>query len=113
MRRKTKPFPAADKKPKPPVKWAGGKSQLISQFEPFFPRQKSPLYVEPFVGGGAVFFHLLPERAVLIDNNPELINFYLVVRDSLEPLLADLRRHRNTAGHYYRVRAMDPEQMDP
>ncbi|MEW6275387.1 MAG: DNA adenine methylase [Bacillota bacterium] len=113
MKRKTRPFPAAAKKPKPPVKWAGGKSQLISQFEPFFPRQKPPLYVEPFVGGGAVFFHLLPERAVLIDNNPELINFYLVVRDSLEPLLADLRRHRNTAGHYYRVRAMDPEQMDP
>lgn len=98
-------------KPKPPVKWAGGKGQLLAQFEPFFP-VKFNVYHEPFVGGGAVFFHLLPERAVLIDNNPELINFYLVVRDRLEELICDVRKHRNEAEYYYKIRAMDPEPME-
>ncbi|SHE99390.1 DNA adenine methylase [Desulfofundulus australicus DSM 11792] len=101
-----------EERPRPPVKWAGGKSQLISQFEPLFPKEYS-LYVEPFVGGGAVFFHLLPPRAVLIDSNDELINFYLVVRDDLEALLQDLKRHENTAEYYYRIRALDPDQLTP
>jgi len=70
------------------------------------------LYIEPFVGGGAVFFHLLPARAVLIDNNPELINFYRVVKENLEPLLNDLHKHRNTAEYYYRLRSIDPENLD-
>ncbi len=99
--------------PRPPVKWAGGKGGLLASFEPLFPRQPWELYVEPFVGGGAVFFHLQPERAVLIDNNEELINFYSVVRDRLDELLADLRRHENTAAYYYRIRALDPSRLDP
>lgn len=101
-----------DRSVKPPVKWAGGKGQLIPQFEPLFP-EEFDLYVEPFVGGGAVFFHLLPEKSVLIDDNPELINFYLVVRDDLESLLSDLRKHRNEREYYYQVRALDPESLDP
>ncbi|WP_165859218.1 MULTISPECIES: DNA adenine methylase [Desulfofundulus] len=104
---------AKEESPRPPVKWAGGKSQLIPQFEPLFPKREYSLYVEPFVGGGAVFFHLLPPRAVLIDSNDELINFYLVVRDDLEALLQDLRRHENTAEYYYRIRALDPGQLTP
>lgn len=98
-------------KPKPPVKWAGGKGGLIPQFELLFPKRPWDLYVEPFVGGGAVFFHLTPPRAVLIDNNEELINFYRVVRDELEALLQDLRKHENTADYYYRIRALDPSKL--
>ncbi|HBT19950.1 MAG TPA: modification methylase [Peptococcaceae bacterium] len=100
-------------KPKPPVKWAGGKTQLIPQFEPLFPRKEYELYIEPFVGGGAVFFHLLPQQAVLIDSNEELMNFYQVVRDNLEELLLDLRKHKNTEEYYYSVRAIDPETLSP
>lgn len=100
-------------KPKPPVKWAGGKAQLIPQFEPLFPKKEYNLYIEPFVGGGAVFFHLLPRRAILIDSNEELINFYLVVRDNLEELLRDLRKHKNTREYYYSVRALDPQELSP
>lgn len=99
-------------KAKPPVKWAGGKSQLIEQFRPLFPRHFKK-YLEPFVGGGAVFFELQPQEAVLIDSNPELINFYTVVRDHLEALLADLARHENTAEYYYHIRSLDPDHMDP
>ncbi|QGP93824.1 Modification methylase DpnIIA [Neomoorella glycerini] len=98
-------------KPRPPVKWAGGKGQLLLQFELLFP-EKFNLYLEPFLGGGAVFFHLMPPEAVLMDNNPELINFYLVVRDSLELLLADLKKHRNDREYYYAIRSQDPEQLD-
>ncbi|MEW8959590.1 MAG: DNA adenine methylase [Moorella sp. (in: firmicutes)] len=99
--------------PKPVVKWAGGKAQLIRQFEPLFPRKEYGLYIEPFVGGGAVFFHLLPPRAVLIDNNEELINFYRIVRDHLEELLEDLKKHKNTPEYYYSVRALDPGHLSP
>lgn len=60
-----------------------------------------------------MFFHLLPARAVLTDNNPEIINFYRVVRDRLEALIQDLGRHRNQKEYYYQVRALDPKQLDP
>ncbi len=99
-------------KPKPPVKWAGGKGQLIAQLGPLFPSDFD-LYIEPFVGGGAVFFHLSPPKAVLVDSNPELINFYIVVRDKLQDLLVDLQKHQNDRDYYYSVRALDPEKMDP
>jgi len=104
--------PPGINKPRPPVKWAGGKGQLIAQFEPLFPIDID-LYIEPFVGGGAVFFHLSPSRAVLIDNNPELINFYIVVRDKLQDLFVDLQKHQNDRDYYYSVRALDPKKMDP
>lgn len=48
----------------PILKWAGGKRQLISQLEKFFPK-KFTAYYEPFIGGGAVLFHLQPKKAVI------------------------------------------------
>ena len=104
---------ATDGRPKPPVKWAGGKGQLIPQFEPLFPKEGYDLYLEPFVGGGAVFFHLSPRKAMLFDSNDELINFYLVVRDHPEELLEDLKKHKNTREYYYSVRALDPHHLSP
>lgn len=100
-------------RPKPPVKWAGGKAQLIPQLELLFPKMEYSLYIEPFVGGGAVFFHLLPPSAILIDSNEELINFYLEVRDNLEELLSDLKKHKNTPEYYYSIRALDPRYLSP
>ena len=80
----------------PFLKWAGGKSQLLEQFERFFP-DSIQCYCEPFVGGGAVFFHLkarFPKmRAVLRDNNRELINCYQVVRDHAAELAERLDAH--------------------
>jgi hypothetical protein len=74
----------------PFLKWAGGKASLIRQLEEFFPHEIDR-YIEPFVGGGAVFFHLkfrFPDmRALLRDGNKELINAYRAVRDRPEELM--------------------------
>ncbi len=99
-------------RPRPPIKWAGGKGGLISQFEPLFPGNGYPLYIEPFVGGGAVFFHLLPAEAILIDDNPELVNFYRVLKGSVDALVADMRKHRSDADYFYRIRAVNTESLD-
>jgi DNA adenine methylase len=106
------PDPGRGAEAQPFLKWAGGKTQLLAQFEPLFP-EKIASYCEPFVGGGAVFFHLksrFPEmRARLHDNNPELINCYQVLRDRVEELMRGLDEHRErfrAAGkpYYYEVR---------
>jgi DNA adenine methylase len=81
----------------PFVKWAGGKSQLLEQFEPFFPLHFNR-YVEPFVGGGAVFFHLynqgrISDGVILNDLNKELMTCYEVIRDQVDELIEELRRH--------------------
>jgi DNA adenine methylase len=82
--------------PQPFLKWAGGKSQLLTQFDAYFPDSIAS-YCEPFVGGGAVFFHLkarFPEMDVcLYDNNEELINCYQVVRDQAKELMRLLDDH--------------------
>jgi len=80
----------------PFLKWVGGKAQLLRQFEPFLP-QRIDRYVEPFLGGGAVFFHLkhrFPEmKAQLSDINEELITAYQAVRDFPDQLMHRLDEH--------------------
>ncbi|MFB2892754.1 DNA adenine methylase [Aerosakkonemataceae cyanobacterium BLCC-F50] len=100
--------PAESVSPRPFLKWAGGKSQLIEQYIPYFP-QKFNTYYEPFLGGGAVFFHLLPQGAVLSDINPELINVYCCVRDDVESLIELLARHqeKHDKDYYYWMRSQN------
>src|SRR5207249_1876426 len=97
----------------PFLKWAGGKAQLLTQLSPFFPNEFGT-YLEPFLGGGAVFFHLRPDRAILADSNPELINVFQVVRDDPEGLLAALDRHcphRKSETYFYKVRKQNPAEL--
>jgi DNA adenine methylase len=96
----------------PFLKWAGGKKQLLKQYSPYFP-ETWRTYFEPFLGGGAVFFHLQPSAAVLSDITEELTNAYTVVRDRVEELIAALGVHRNERHYYYSVRAWRPETLTP
>ncbi|MEG4805800.1 DNA adenine methylase [Microcoleus sp. ARI1-B5] len=99
--------------PRPFLKWAGGKTRLIGQYQPYFP-EKFTTYYEPFLGGGAVFFYLAQQhpsvQAVLTDINPELINAYRCVRDKVEDLIELLLEHasehsKDNKEYYYSVRS--------
>lgn len=100
--------------PGPFVKWAGGKSQLLEQFESLFPARFNR-YIEPFVGGGAVFFHLfnrgfITNGAILNDLNRELMNCYEVIRDQVEELIEELYRHepyKTEESYFYEIREWD------
>lgn len=94
--------------PRPFLKWAGGKGQLISQYQRFFPNSWDfETYHEPFLGGGAIFFHLQPQTACLMDINPELVNVYRCVKTDVERVIHVLRRHqqRHCKDYYYEVRS--------
>lgn len=73
-----------------PVTYYGGKQKLVSKILPLIP--KHLLYVEPFIGGGAIFFAKPPSHAEVInDTNKELINFYSVLQNrfvELEKIVA-------------------------
>jgi DNA adenine methylase len=90
----------------PFLKWAGGKRQLLPQINQYRPK-RFHTYYEPFVGAGAVLFDLQPKKAVVNDLSGELINCYLVIRDSLPELLSDLLKHRNEKEYFYQVRDQD------
>jgi len=100
------------------VKWAGGKQQLLAQYEAYFPSTFNR-YIEPFVGGGAVFFHLwntgrIPERTFLFDINEDLINTYKIVRNNVDELITLLTLHKNQhcRDHYYQIRNLDRQDVE-
>lgn len=75
---------------KPFIKWVGGKSQLLSQLDPLFPK-KFGTYFEPFLGGGAVFYYLQPKKAVLNDVNETLIQTYKYIKEDPSKLIKGLQ----------------------
>jgi DNA adenine methylase len=91
----------------PFLKWAGGKNQLIYQYSKsaFFP-PKFNKYLEPFLGGGAVFFHLRPKKAVLSDLNKDLINCYQVIKKQVAKLIEVLKEYQSQhkKDFYYKIR---------
>ena len=92
----------------PFVKWVGGKRQLLASIAEHLPKNiKKYNYIEPFVGGGAVFFHLQPQRAIINDSNTELINVYQVIKNQPAELVADLKKHVNEPDYFYEIRALD------
>ncbi len=98
-------------KPKPFVKWVGGKRQLLRQFRElglYPPEDFNPItntYYEPFVGGGAVFFDLLPKNAELSDLNNELVITYNVIKNNVDELIQSLQKHIYDKEYYLEVRA--------
>lgn len=90
-----------ERKVKPFLKWAGGKGQLLSEIEKYYPFENGTItkYAEPFVGGGAVLFDILSkytlESVYISDINIELINTYQIIRDDVERLLDMLMAMQN------------------
>ena len=104
-------------RPRPFLKWAGGKGQLLPELLARLPKQFRA-YHEPFVGGGALFFELyalgrLKAAVHLTDRNPPLIDTYETVRTDVDAVIRRLRRHRNDEAAFYRVRGQDPRRLSP
>lgn len=97
---------------RPVLKWAGGKSQLLTSLRAAMPLRYKR-YAEPFLGGGALFFNLARPGALVSDTNSELIQFYRCVRDDPGGLLRAVSQMTVTEDDYYRVRSLDPTGMEP
>ena len=97
---------------KPILKWAGGKTQLLAQITPLIPKKYNKL-IEPFFGGGALFFNLQPNKSVISDINPELINLYTQVANNLSAVIQVLESYENSESFFYKVRNQLFTQLTP
>lgn len=108
-------------KVRPFVKWVGGKSKLIPQMEQYYPKElkenKIDVYIEPFVGGGAILIDILKKynikKAYAFDINKNLINCYNIIKDKVESLVLELKKleeeylkldDENRKEYYYDIR---------
>lgn len=91
---------------KPILKWAGGKTQMLGDLLPKVPKSYGR-YIEPFFGGGAMFFALQPENAIIADSNPELINMYRQVAENVDEVISCLKKYENSSEMFYAVREQD------
>lgn len=103
--------------PKPFVKWAGGKRQLLPVITSHVPT-KFERYFEPFLGGGAVFFHLVSQEKerkwFISDLNSDLILSYIIIRNRVRDLVSALELHsidyfKNPSTYYYKIRESNPK----
>ena len=99
-----------DERATPFLKWVGGKGALLPELLKHVPG-KLRRYHEPFVGGGALFFAVQPRRAILCDNNAELVIAYQQVRDNPYGVLDLLARHVYDQAHFTAVRALEPRSL--
>jgi len=97
---------AASASPRPFLKWAGGKRQLIEQLLARIPAQHGT-YHEPFLGGGALYYRLAPSQAVLSDLNDRLVRTYQAVRRDPEAVIDLLKTYPNDKAFYLQMRARD------
>ena len=96
----------------PILKWAGGKTQLLPVLIPKIPKSYAR-YVEPFFGGGALYFAIQPECALISDSNPELVNMYRAVASDVEGVIKALSNFENTKECFLKTRALRWESLDP
>lgn len=98
------------------LKWPGGKKWLYKKHRSLFPSSYNT-YIEPFFGGGSIFFSLTPNKAFLADTNPRLVNLFNMLRDDYENLFYDTLKliETHSAKQYYEIRDKfnDPIQESP
>lgn len=93
----------------PFLKWAGGKRWFVSA-HPDFLSHPFNRYIEPFLGSGAVFFHLEPKKSILADRNEDLIETYQAIKDDWKNVEHELKKHHNnhSKNYYYSLRDSKP-----
>ncbi len=95
---------------KPFLKWAGGKTQLISDLLTLIPNDFNK-YIEPFIGGGALYFALNHRKSIISDSNEELITTYRAVRDDVFSVIELLDSYKNQEDFFYKIRALDTSKL--
>jgi DNA adenine methylase len=96
----------------PFLKWPGGKRWFLNKHADLLP-QKFNRYIEPFLGGGSIFFHLRPDNALIGDINPEVISAYKGIKEDWKDLLRLLETHQQNHSdqYYYQIRAEEPNEL--
>jgi len=89
---------------KPFLRWAGGKKWLLKELDKFVDMKNYNSYHEPFVGGGAVYFHLSPQIAKISDSNKELIDTYEVIKNNPEDVIKHIKSFERSKEFYYSIR---------
>ena len=111
--KKIQSYPTVGKRQaKPFLKWAGGKSQILEELLAKCP-QKFSRYIEPFIGGGALFFAIQPNSGVIADSNPELINVYRCVAQNVKRVLQHLETFENKEEQFYAIRILKFTDLEP
>lgn len=102
---------AANSSVEPFLRWAGGKRWLASTLAPLIKARLSGTYFEPFLGSGAMFFAVAPERSLLSDLNADLVGAFRAVAEMPEELLEEVRALPVNAETYYELRAEEPQDL--
>lgn len=97
----------------PFLKWVGGKRWLIASFQDSLFPSSYNTYHEPFLGGGAVFFHLAPEKAVLSDANEKLVSCYLAIQDDWKKVWTSLKSFKRQHSDEFYYKARNASYADP
>jgi DNA adenine methylase Dam len=96
---------------KPFLKWAGGKTQLLTELHKYVPNNFNK-YIEPFIGGGAMFFSLNPHESIIADSNEELVITYRQVKDHVESVIEHLETFEHSETFFYNIRSLDPNELE-
>lgn len=96
----------------PFLKWAGGKRWLTTKIDNYIP-EEFDRYVEPFLGSGAIFFHISPQNAILSDLNSDLVITYKVIKNNWKSVLKILHDHHKNHcyDYYYKQREFEPKNV--
>jgi DNA adenine methylase Dam len=95
---------------KPFLKWAGGKTQMIPNLLKFAPA-KFNKYIEPFIGGGALYFNINQPKSIISDLNEELVITYKQVKENVFEVISVLDSYINTEEFYYKIRSVSPSSL--
>jgi DNA adenine methylase len=96
---------------KPVLKWAGGKTQMLNELTSRV-YNKFNQYIEPFFGGGALFFAVQPKCGVIADSNPELINLYKCIASNVELVIKHLHTFKNQESEFYKIRELNFNNLE-